>query len=185
MKKLLFLLLAVFMTYTANAEPFAKDSVIQAQQLSKDQIYDALKRSFVTNFKDSRDVLQIDDPQNGRLMAKLHFPFKVGNFTWQALSGYISCVAEINIREGRFKVRLTDFIHEAASNPHGENARRQWCEGLIMSELPDEYKKGMLNKQHREAYKRLLPAVNDWSDVWFSILGSDVNNYKPVEEEDW
>lgn len=160
---------------------FERDSVIQVQHLNSAQIFDGVKRWFVSSCKDSRDVIQIEDKANGSIVGKFFFPFEINNLTYAAGTGYVSFVVDIKIREGRFKVKLTNFSHTSTSPSYSE----WWSMGYVKEEIPNEWKSGFKWKQKRGVYKHLLPEIEDYSQTIFYSLSNYLQQYKPDEDDDW
>lgn len=183
MKKLLLILFLVTTTLCSYAnEPLARDSVIQASGLSSQQIYESLKKWFIANAKyDSRYIIEHDDPTNNHLVGRMNFKYKANSMTWAAGSGHISVVIEIMAKDGRFKVRLSDFNHTSEHPQYAD----QWSLGTITTEIPEEWASGWKTKQQRETYKRVLPRCLEISDMLINDISEYALDFKPIEEENW
>lgn len=183
MKKIIGLIIAIASVLNSYAnEPLARDSVIQANGLSSQQIYESLKKWFITNAKyDSRYIIELDDVNNKHLVGKMNFNFKESSLTWGASSGHISVVIEIMARDGRFKIRLSDFRH-VSEHPRFASG---WSLGTITTKLPEEWESGFKNKQNREVYKRVFPKCLLISELLFHDIAEYATDFKPIEDEDW
>ncbi len=183
MKKLLLLSVSLLMALAAFAnEPYARDSVIHAEGLSSDQIYESLKKWFITNAKyDSRYIIQHDDAANKHLVGKMNFKFIVNHLTWHAATGVVEVVIDVMARDGRFKIKLSDFQHVSTEPRWGP----MWSIGTVTTELPDEWKKGFKYKQHREVYKRVFPRCQEIADLLLHDIAEYAKDFKPIEAEDW
>jgi len=183
MKKIiLFLIFAICLCNAKAQKAYERDTVIQVPGKSIEQIYEGLRTWFISSFeKDSRDIIQVDDPANGSIVTKLHFPFVIKHLTWAGGSGYVTCMLDLKIREGRYKIKLYDFIHTSTNNPNVTN----WNVGLVTEELPKEWEKGMKYKQEREVYKRLFPKVTTFADAIILSIDAYMKSFTPSEEEDW
>lgn len=184
MKKIL--LLAIFATIALSASSqaiFQRDSVIQAQHLTAEQIFDGVKNSFVSLFKHANDVIQIEDKEKGNIVGKFTFPLKIGNMTFGEGSGQVSAVIDVRIREGRFKVTLRDFIHTSNSRQYSD----WWSMGVVKETIPEEWQKGGKWVQKRGVYKSLLPACEEYSDTVINFLSESLQSYNPASEaeEEW
>lgn len=183
MKKifLIFLVLATALCAHAN-EPFARDSVIQAPGLDSQQIYESLKKWFISNAKyDSRYIIEHDDAANKHLVGRMNFVYNANSMTWAAGSGHISVVIEIMAREGHFKVRLSDFRH---TSEHPQYAAH-WSLGTVTKEIPEEWASGFKTKQQRETYKRVLPRCQEIAEMLLHDVAEYAADFKPIEEDDW
>ena len=177
-------MLVVFLTAVcANAnEPFARDSVIQAKGLNSKQIYESLKKWFISNAKyDSRYIIEHDDAENKHLVGRMNFNHRVNSLTWGAGSGNISVVIEIMAKEGRFKIRLSDFRH-TSDHPKYASA---WSVGTVTSEIPEEWASGFKTKQIRETYNRVIKRCHEIADLLIGDIAEYAKDFKPIENDDW
>lgn len=183
MKRLLFMAIAILLAIGAFAnESFARDSVIQANNLNAQQIYESLKKWFITNSKyDSRYIIELDDAANKHLVGRMNFNYDSKSTTWAGGNGHISVVVEIMAREGRFKIRLSDFRHMS------ENPRfaAKWSLGNITAEIPEEWASGWKKKQQRETYKRVFARCQEISDLIINDIAKYAEDFKPIEGDDW
>lgn len=170
-----------FSNFAFAQEPIVRDSVIQMQGMNPTQIYDGLKKWFVVSCVDARDIIQIDDPANGSIVGKFFFPFEIKNMTYAAGTGFVSVVVDIKIRDGRFKIKMSDFNHTSTHPSFSE----WWSMGFVREEVPEEWKKGMKWKQKREVYERLLPAIEQYVQQKFVSLSDYLKTYTPSEDEEW
>lgn len=183
MKKILLILFLVTTAlYSYANEPFARDSVIQASGLSSQQIYESLKKWFITNAKyDSRYIIEHDDVTNKHLVGRMNFNYKANSVNWSAGSGHISVVIEIMARDGRFKIRLSDFKHTSEHPQYADH----WSLGTVTTEIPEEWASGWKTKQQRETYKRVLPRCQEIADMLIHDISEYAVDFKPIEDEDW
>lgn len=93
--------------------PLVCDTVMQAPNLTADQIYNNVKIWFANNMRSANDVIQLDDISNKHLIGKANIDFKVNNMTWSNLTGVIRFTIDIAARDGRYRVKIFDFTHEA------------------------------------------------------------------------
>lgn len=183
MKRLLFFLSLICIAATAFAEqPLSRDTVIAVPEKSASQIYDGLKKWFITTARfDSRYIIEQDDKENKHMVGKIAFPHRVESLTYGAGSGVITVVIEVMARDGRFKLRLSDFNHKS---DHPRFASH-WSLGRITEELPEEWEKGFKTKQWRETYKRVRPHCEEIVNSIFGAVSEYCTEFKPIEEEDW
>lgn len=184
MKKILLMaIFALTITTISAQEMFKRDSVIQAQHLTADQIFDGVKNSFVSLFKHANDVIQIEDKEKGNIVGKFTFPLKIGNMTFGEGSGQVAAVIDVKIREGRFKVTLRDFIHTSNSRQYSD----WWSMGVVRDTIPEEWQKGGKWAQKRGVYKSLLPACEEYSNTVINFLSESIQSYNPASEaeEEW
>lgn len=155
MKKLLLIILSLMSISIVSAnedapgKPLAIDTVLQAPNLTADQIYGNIKTWFVQNFRSANDVIQLDDVVNRHLMGRACVDFNVKNFKWGYQSGVIWFNLDIAARDGRYRVKLTDFEHQ--SNTEG------WSEGLVYTGGPNPNVRKNRKDSNLEMQMRAVP----------------------------
>lgn len=184
MKKLLLFLsfLGVFTVCNAQ-ETLAVDSVVTVQGKNAEQIYDAISKWLATNIdvQSAQAVVTTNDEKKSAT-TKAVFKFEVKNFTWAALSGVIYCTIDITARDGRYRIRFSDFVHDSSTR---DQITGTWDEGLLYAEIPADRRDGLANKQHREVYKRAGKRISEWTAEQIGSLTNYINSFKPIDEEDW
>lgn len=184
MKKVL--LLFVLITYIINIEIIAQngyeqEKVIQAQGKSVESIYKALKTWFVENAKyDSRNIIQIDNPDEGVLMGKSNIGISFTGMATLAMSGNISFIIDIKIKEGRFKVHFYQFSHQRGNLSHAAS----WDQGTVYMEMPEKIPSGK-TWAFKTFHKKAIPLLNEWCNNAFNEMEQKVKNYTDKENEDW
>ena len=144
MKKCLFFMLMVFsLNVIAQEKPIQCDSVIQAKDKTAEQIYTTVKAWLATSFNSANDVIQMDDSDNGIIICKGAFEYKApGGLSYRYIDGWVNYTLKIQIREGRFKISMGNFIHESSNLEY----KKTWSFGLITDR--DKFKpSGMQDKR--------------------------------------
>lgn len=73
---ILFIFISMSTMLSLANEALARDSVIQAKGLTSQQIYESIKKWFITNAKyDSRYIIEHDDAVNKHLVGKMNFKY--------------------------------------------------------------------------------------------------------------
>lgn len=87
---------------------YLKDSTV-----SQSILYSRAKSWMYQTFKDSKAVIEIDNPTNGELSGKGAVHFMSKNIIAQAgVAGVIRYLVSIYVKDGRYKYIVTDFIHD-------------------------------------------------------------------------
>ena len=131
MKKCLFILLMLIsVNVMGQEEPLQCDTVIQAPGKSVSEIYTSVKAWVATSFNSANDVIQMDDPDNGILICKGNFKYDApgGAMTYGVLDGWVNFTLQVQVREGRCRITMGNFTHEAKPVPGGSY---DWSLGLI------------------------------------------------------
>jgi len=81
-------------------------NVIQVDEVKKEELYSRAKKWFATTYKSSKDVIQLDDKENGEIVGK-------GNFkiTYYARDPIVNHTITISVKDGRFKYVITDLVY--------------------------------------------------------------------------
>ncbi|HVW99697.1 MAG TPA: DUF4468 domain-containing protein [Candidatus Babeliaceae bacterium] len=76
-------------------------------------LYDAAQSWFVSAFKDSKEVLAVQDKQNGRLIGKgtADAGFKIGDYRYT-----LYYTIEVLLKQGRFKIKMYDIGYAFANS---------------------------------------------------------------------
>jgi len=85
--------------------------IIDVENTSKDELFKRAKRWFVLASKSAKDVIQMDDKENGELIGKA--TFKVEYFY---LNPYILHTITILVKDSKFKYQITDFSYSDNQN---------------------------------------------------------------------
>lgn len=175
MKKLL-LMLMLTLSFGASAQvKYEVDTVLQAPGKSKQQIYNALKVWLADWMRDSKDVSRIEDENNGILMGKCAVPFDVKGVQVRYLSGLINFSIRIDVREGRYKVRMYNWWHEAFKSKY-------WSVYEIYTTVPDG-----LKWNPRTVYRMFLPKFFPFAEELkrrtFSTMQEWITN--ETTDDDW
>lgn len=180
MKKALFLCMLFFVATLQAQEPLSFEKVIQADSLKKDAIYNGLKEWVGMNFKSAKSVIEMDDKEAGILLLRPLSNYKMKGLTYLGFEGYLKYTIKLNIKDGRFKVVITNFEHSVLPG----NCRD--CNlGLITidEEYPYKYSfgaKGHMTKVWKDIkVKSELIALNyfeEISKIKFKSNSSDSND---------
>lgn len=86
--------------------------VVEVETATKDQLYRILRRWFAAAYRDSKNVIEIEDVENGEIFGKGNTKavWMVTFYAEQPLTVWHSIHCEV--REGRYKYTITDFIIE-------------------------------------------------------------------------
>jgi hypothetical protein len=85
-------------------------AVIEMPNTSKDELYNRAKLWFVKTFKDSKEVLQIDDKENGKIVGKGNSKI-YWNYSGLAAPTEVSLwqLFDISIKENKIRIIITDI----------------------------------------------------------------------------
>ena len=183
MRKLLFLIIAFFTIGAfAQGNPIKFDKVIQAEGKNVSVLYPTIRAWVATTFNSAQDVLQMDDAQNGIIICKGNFSYRAPEgMNYRYADGIINFTLKVQVRDGRYKVTMSDFIHKSTNI----NGKKFWSAGLITDS--DKYS-GFGAKDKR--WKKIWPSLQLNCDVQFksittSLQAATSNNVVLDTEDDW
>lgn len=111
-KILLVLLLAPVISYCQGEFPVKEGKVIyelidSSTNFNSEDLYGRSKFWIANTFKNSKQVIQIDDKENGQIMGKGNFEIS------QTMTGYIIRFSfKINIKEGKYRLQFYDIFSQ-------------------------------------------------------------------------
>lgn len=182
MKKVLLVLMLAFSINLMGQQEYQREKVIQAPGKSITEIYKALKIWFVENAKsDSRNIIQIDNPTEGELMGKACVKIAFNNLTWNALTGTIAFIVDVKIKEGRFKVKFSQFSHQRDKM----SLSATWDQGTVYDKVPENRQSGVKWKAYRTFSEKALPMLDTWCEDAFKSMENKVNSCVDEENDNW
>lgn len=128
-------------------DDFVFENVINIDGLSKDQIFVKLRSLFVEIFKDSKNVLEINDKELGQLMGKGRMKYYHSNLIANNVN-YVNFTINIMVKDGRFKYRInnihSDYYADIKGNDYS-NTHREYIASNIIKSLQGDgvYSKGL------------------------------------------
>jgi len=113
MKKGFLLAVLLFSLLSINAqEPLSFEKVITVDSVGKDKIYSGLKTFFSMNYE-SQFIYDIDDRETGIIIANLRTDYLKKGFWYVSYTGFIKYTVKFQVKEGRYKVTICNFYHDA------------------------------------------------------------------------
>lgn len=89
--------------------------VVLDSSAKKHELYSLTREWFVKAFRSAKDVIQIDDVNNGRIVGKGSTLVTYKNvFGSPNEGGNISFIITILLKDGRYKYEITDFYHSGS-----------------------------------------------------------------------
>ena len=128
--------------------------IVQVDSVNKNSLYIKAKKWFVDTYKSAKDVIQLDDKENGEIMGKGNF--KINYYTRDP---YISHTISILVKDGRFKYIITGFSYSDNQNNKFtiENFPKSWFGKKKLYTKIDEEVKSLI-----ASIKILMTTKDDW-----------------------
>lgn len=160
-------------------EKLAFSKVIKADSVSADGIFVSIKEWLSMEFKRGNDAIELEDKEAGLIVAKGNYPYRKKGIMYMWAEGKLVYTINIQIRDGRFKVTLTNF-----KLMRGEKQYDDAFGVLTTEEVFTE--KGAGKKQYNEVWKDTKIIAQGISEDWFNRFASiEFQNYKKDTSEDW
>jgi len=103
-----------------NSEELVYSEVIQVENTTKAQLYNRAKMWFATTYNDSKEVLQVENKENGQLVGNAVFNYEPNVFRGnKQTEGVIKYTIKLFLKEGRYKYIVGPFYHEPHDNGYG------------------------------------------------------------------
>lgn len=86
--------------------------IVEVSNKSQIDLYDQAKEWVALNFRSAQDVIQLDDRENGHLIAK-------GNFQiyYKMWNRHVHHTMIIETKDGRYRYTIKDFVFQTADRP--------------------------------------------------------------------
>lgn len=184
MKKVLWLMLfCISVSLSAqetSEEELSFTKVVQADNKSKSELYPIIKTWVASSFKSARDVIQLDDENNGILVCRGSFDYKCpGGINYMYIAGYVTYTLKIQVKDGRYKVDMSKFSHYSTSTKYTE----EWCMGLITTR--EKYRDKALYKIYNKAWADVkVKSENEFNTI-AEDLEKTTSGKKETFEENW
>ena len=81
------------------------ERIDSALAFNKNQLYANGKLWFVNAFKDSKEVIQLDNKDEGELIGKGNFTFNIGVAPYRC-----AFTAAVSVRDSKYRARFYDFV---------------------------------------------------------------------------
>jgi hypothetical protein len=112
--------------------------VVTMEGQTQDALYSRALEWFAKTFNSAKNVIQMQDKENGKLIGKALIPITVKDIS-RYPAGVVSYTLSISTKEGKYKYEVIDFLHD------NRNESRHGSGGDLSSEKP-ECGKGFLGQ---------------------------------------
>ncbi len=115
MKKL-FILLSILCSSLCAAQNLSYSTVLQAEGKSAKDIYSSVKMWSAAAFPSVKEATQIDDPEGCFIAYSTNIEYRYGSIGMASYDGWVYFVLIIQCRDGRYKVDMTNIVHQNKPN---------------------------------------------------------------------
>lgn len=124
MRKILLLAIALLVITCGlmAQEPISFEKVIKVDSVKSNAIYNGLKEWIGMNYRSAKSVIEVDDKEAGLIIISPRTSYSMGKLQYICYDGTIKHTIKFQIKDGRFKIVVTNFIHD---NDPGNKAECQ------------------------------------------------------------
>lgn len=161
-------------------QPLTFDGVINVDGASKTELFNRAKLWFINAFVDSKEVLQMENFDEGQLIGKGSIPFSQSFLMGSDLTrGSIKFTIKLFFRDGRYKYVITDFSNE----PYYPKYKNMF--GTISTDYYCPYKTDGNQKWSNRVWWELKSTIYDRIPSAISNLDSEMRIPIESEEDNW
>ena len=143
--------------------PLTYTEIIQVNSISKNELYNRARLWFTTVYNSAKDVLQMDNKEEGQIIGKAIISYYPKVFVGsETTKGRINYTIKIFVKDGRYKYEITDFVHHPDASGSGPNSGNL---GLITTD---------------KEYPNAKSAHNWYNKVWSDIKNQIEHNILPL-----
>ncbi len=183
MKRLIFLLSISFLTLFVSAqENIINTNVVEVPNATKDVLYSRALEWFTNSFNNPNFVIQLKDPENGRIIAKSNVPYEPSKFSMGGTAGAkgkIDFDIKLYFKDGRFKYEVTNFEHI----PYTNGAKTFGV--LTNSDIPPFKSYNGMKKRAEFLWEDLKSLATATGNTIAQSLKDSLTQKTELEKEDW
>lgn len=176
--KQIFLLLFLLPLFSFSQEPLTYSDVIQVDSISQTELYYRAKLWFANTYKNSKEVIHVDNQEAGQILGKSIMDYTPNFFSGQGMvAGTVKYTITIYVKEGRYKYEITDFIH---------HSHKSFAFGLI-TDSESAPKKVPLNNQKfaDKVWNDIKSEVDEYCLLLISEIKTGMEKPTASENDDW
>ncbi len=187
MKKALFLFVLMSLALSTHAQEgdyqelkFSK--VIQSENnADKATLYASLRSFMATYYRNSQDVIQMDDKDAGILIGKATSIFDAPSMVLSAYEGWLDYNLKLQARDGRVRVEVSHFFH------HNKPGNQKKAQLGVLTEAEEYTDKGLQKKYHNKIWLMLKEKAEKISLDIFANVEAAIKEGASIssEEDNW
>jgi hypothetical protein len=157
-----------------ESKTIAYVEVVTADGLTKDQLYSTALAWFGETFRSAKNVIEVQDREAGRIIAKPLFPYEPTIFMAVArIRGVVRYSVTVEVKDGRYRYTIDGFVHEGS---RGENGWSPLSFGLLTTEkecpVSFGWGDGPSSSGKQETWEHLKSSAKNESDKLIASLKS-------------
>lgn len=190
----LILTFGFFLTFCKGQEPLTYSGVVFVDSVSsKEELFERGRIWFANTFKDSKEVLQVNDKENGELIGRGAMKFESETFSGSsATRGYIYFDIKVYTKQGRYRYEVTNFTHEGTGGSSYGAIYPPLSFGLIThdslcptNKLGEEYNTKTGDKWRNKLWKEFREKIGANTFSLVESLKTAMKTVSPAKRDDW
>lgn len=150
----IFVMIAFIPSFSQEAITHSK--VVQVDSVNKAALFSMVHEWFASTYNSANDVIQMADKEAGTIIGKGLLRYSYGKATYTCYEGTISYTIKVSVKDNRYKVELTNFIHTPDPG-HGPCGL-----GVITDQAPPT-PKGFLKGYHQNVWADIKAKTDEFS----------------------
>lgn len=144
--------------------------VVKIDSTTQNLLFSSAQKWFVETFKNAKDVIQVENRENGEIIGKGTFHIQTNRFGYSAIGlGVVRFQVQVDVKDGRYKYSFSNFIH--------------------VGDKPQIYDCGCLDDEKPDACsKKIFAEVKEKTDVQIKLLIESLKismNRNAGKKSDW
>lgn len=168
MKKFFVILLILKSAIAFSQNPIQYERVYKIDSINKAKLYSIVNEWFASTYNKSTEVIQMTDKEEGIIVGKGAIRYDHSKHTYGCYGGYIKYTISVYIKDGRYKVILSDFIHTV------DYANSPACALGQLTNAELYATQGISKKYHNEAWNDMKSKISNHSEYLLNSLNKHV-----------
>jgi len=179
--KQMFTVLAAMYMVVFSQEQLTYTEVVQVDSVSQNHLYNRAKLWFATAYNSSNNVLQIDNKEEGELIGKAIIKYEQTFLAGSGqTNGNIKYTIEIFVKEGRYKYKISNFIHDPYGTQYGKQSF-----GLITTDKEYSSPKWGQKKWCNKVWNDIKAQIEDNMTLLVADLKGKMIETTETKKDDW
>ncbi len=174
MKKIasLLLLIALSTINLFGQDALTYSKIISTDSVGKAKLFSIINEWFATTYNSANDVIQMTDKEEGVIIGSGSMSYSYGKMAYQCYEGFIKYTIKVYIKDNRYKVELTNFIHSV------KQGNSSLCSLGTITNSEEFTTTGMSKNYHNTTWNDIKIKVEQYSTQLIDSLDKKTKNIK-------
>lgn len=175
--------MVVFVTVPStiqSQESQSFEKVIQAEGISKKNLFSSGYDWFASSFNTANEVIQMADKEAGIIIGNGSLEYGYKGLSYICYNGWVKYTVKVYFKDNRYKVIVTNLSHSV------EPGNSSKCALGTISSDPVHSVKGVQKKYNNKVFNDIKSKMKLYSNEIFEDMESHINNLKLTDsDDDW